>query len=126
MALGSWYLNGTKLCPFNFSFSEATEEFGGQERMLSGLMRRDVVARKLSVKMSWATLPETFDGTYHCYNDLRALGTKVGTMVLLRPVGTGTGTTSFNVFCAPPSGEVAIRQDGSNVWWDASIQVVEQ
>jgi hypothetical protein len=120
-----WYLGGTKLCPYNFSFSEATEEIGGGERMLSGLMRRDIIAHKLSVKMSWATLPEAFDGTYHCYNDLRALGTKAGTMVFLRPVGTTTGTTSFNVFVSPPSGDVAIRLAGSNVWWDCSIQVVE-
>ena len=121
--MNDWYLNGTKLCPYNFSYSEATEEFGGGARMLSGLMRRDIIARKLSVKMSWATLPETFDGTYHCYNDLRALGTSSGTFTFLRPVGTSTGTEAFSVFCNTPSGDLAHRSDGSNIYWNINFSV---
>jgi hypothetical protein len=126
MSLGDWYLNGTKLCPWNFKWGESKEVIGEDTRLLDGSLRRDVVARKLSVDMSWEYLPETFDGTYHCYQDLRALGTKSGTVALIRPVGTSTGTESFNVFVSPPSGEVAVRVDSSDVYWNCSINVRQQ
>jgi len=124
MSLGDWYLNGTKLCPWNFTFAESYEVIGGDTRMLNGLARRDVTARKLNVALSWEDLPETHDGTYHCFNDLRALGTNAGTMTFLRPVGTSTGTESFNVFCSTPKGEVSFR-DAGTVFWNCSVNLVE-
>ena len=123
MSLGDWYLNGTKVCPWNFSYSERKEVIGEDARLLDGSLRRDIVARKLNVNLGWSYLPETFDGTYHCYNDLRALGTKSGTMSFIRPVGTSTGTESFNVFCSCPPGELAHRTDAVNVYWNVSINL---
>ena len=123
MALGDWYLNGTKLCPWNFDYSEAPEVIGEDTRNLAGVLHRDVTARKLAVDMSWEYLPETHDGTYHCYNDLRALGTRSGTVVFLRPVGTSTGTESFNVFVDAPPGRVAHRTDTVDVYWNCSLKV---
>ena len=123
MSLGDWYLNGTKLCPWNFSWSESTEVIGEDARILDGSLRRDVTARKLNVDIAWEYLPETFDGTYHCFNDLRGLGTKSGTMALLRPVGTSTGTESFNVYADTPTGDLAFRADGSNVYWNCGLKV---
>jgi hypothetical protein len=125
MALGDWYLNGTKLCPWSFAYSETSEVIGEDARLLSGNLRRDIVARKLAVDMSWEFLPETHDGTYHCYNDLRAFGTRAGTVTFIRPVGTSTGTEQFKVFCEPPSGEVAHRTDSTDVFWNCSFRVVE-
>jgi hypothetical protein len=125
MALGDWYLNGTKLCPWNFAYRESYDIVGEDVRVLSGLMRRDIVARKLMVEMSWGFLPETFDGTYHCYNDLRALGTNTGTMKLIRPIGTSTGTEQFFVFCDVPEGEVAHRTDSVDVYWNCGFRVIE-
>lgn len=125
MSLGDWYLNGTKLCPWNFSWSESKETVGNEARLLNGGLRRDIVARKLKVDMSWSMLPETFDGTYHCYEDLRALGTSSGTVALIRPIGTSSGTQSFGVFVEAPSGNVAHRSDGTDVYWDCSITVRE-
>ena len=125
MSLGDWYLNGTKLCPWNFSYSESKEVIGEDARLLDGSLRRDVVARKLAVDMSWEYLPETFDGTYHCYNDLRALGTKAATVTFLRPVGTSSGTESFTVLCDAPSGKLAHRADGTDVYWNVSFSVRE-
>ena len=122
MSLGDWYLNGTKLCPWDFSYSEGYEVIGEDARLLDGGLRRDVRARKLSVDLKWDFLPETFDGTYHCYNDLRALGTRSGTVVFLRPVGTSTGTESFNVYCSTPSSDLATRTDGT-VFWNCSMNL---
>ncbi len=120
MTLGDWYLNGTKLCPWNFELSESYEVVGEEERILSGLLRRDIVARKKNFELAWETLPETFDGTYHCYADLEALGTKSGTMAFIRPTGTGTGTTSQNVYCSVPEGELAHRA-ATDVYWNVGI-----
>jgi len=124
MSLGDWYLHGTKLCPLNFSYAEESEVIGAEERLLGGGLRRDVRARKLGVSLSWEFLPETFDGTYHCYADLRALGTKSGTMAFIRPVGTSTGTESFKVFCSAPPGELAHRSAGT-VFWNTEITLRE-
>jgi hypothetical protein len=124
MALGDWYLNGTKLCPWGFSYKESIEVVGGDSRMLSGALRRDIVARKLNVSLSWENLEETHNGTYHAYNDLRALGTKSGTMTLVRPIGTSTGTEQFKVFCTVPSGDVAFRSAGT-VFWNCDIGLAE-
>ena len=126
MALYDWYLGGTALNPWNFSYSESQETFGEDARMLDGSLRRDIVARKLNVSMSWGYLPETFDGTYHCYNDLRALGSSTGTFTFLRPVGTSTGTEAFTVMCNTPSADLAHRADGSNIYWNVNFSVREQ
>lgn len=124
MALAEWYLNGTKLCPWNFTYSESMEVIGGEKRMLNGLARRDVTARKLNVSLSWEDLEETFSGTYHAYSDLRALGTNSGTMTFLRPVGTSTGTEAFKVFVSTPEGQVSFRDTGT-VFWNCSCNLVE-
>lgn len=123
MALYGWYLNGTKLDPAGLKYAESKEVIGGDERMLDGSLRRDVVARKLNVNLSWEMLPETSAGTYHAYSDLRSLGT-TGTVAFLRPIGTSSGTESFNVFCSYPSGDVSFRSEGT-VFWDCDINLVE-
>ena len=126
MSLGDWYLNGTKLSPYNFSFAESFEVVGADERLLDGTLRRDIVARKRVVEMSWEFLPEIFDGTYHCYADLQALGTMAGTMVMIRPTGTSSGTTQCNVFADVPQGDLAHRSDGSKVYWNVEFRVMQQ
>ena len=125
MSLGDWYLNGTKLCPWNFSYSEGKEVIGGDVRNLAGAARRDVVARKKTVEMSWEYLPETFDGTYHGYSDLETIGTSATTGTLIRPTGTGTGTTQYTVLCDPPSGVLQHRTDSVDVYWNVSMAVRE-
>lgn len=125
MSLGDWYLNGTKLCPWSFSYDEDYRVTGDDKVLLSGGLRRDIVSRKLVVNMGWNFLPETFDGTYHCYSDLKALGTKSGTVAFIRPNGTGTGTTSHNVFCSVPKGNLAHRTDSVDVYWNVTFQVRE-
>lgn len=123
MSLGDWYLNGTKLCPWSFSYDETYTTIGEDKVLLSGNYRRDVTARKMNVNMGWNLLPETFDGTYHCFSDLKALGTK-GTMTFIRPTGTNsTGTTSYTVMCSMPVGNLAHRTDGVDVYWNVSFSV---
>lgn len=124
MAVSDWYLNGTKISPLNFTYSENYEVIGGETRMLNALARRDITARKLNVSLSWTDLPETHDGTYHCYSDLRALGTNAGTLTFLRPVGTSTGTEAFKVFVSTPEGQVSFRDTGT-VFWNCSCNLVE-
>lgn len=123
MSLGDWYLNGTKLCPWNFKYAETQEVIGEDARLLDGSLRRDIAARKLTVDMSWEYLPEEFDGTYHAYKDLRAFGTSSGSYTYIRPVGTGTGTEQYSVLCSVPTGELALRADGTNVYWNVGFNV---
>ncbi len=124
MALGEFYLNGTKLCPYNLSFDEAKEVFGEDVRLLSANLRRDVVARKGAFSLSWEMLPEQSDGTYHGYADLQSLGTNAGTMTFIRPVGTGTGTAQYKVFCDTPEASLNIRTAGT-VFYDVSLTLRE-
>ena len=123
MSLSEYYLNGTKLCPWNFSLSESQELIGADERILDGTLRRDVVARKRAWAMSWDTLHEVFDGTYHGYNDLRALGTASGTMTFIRAAGTSTGTEQYTVMVEPPTGDLALRSDGVQCYWNVGLGV---
>jgi len=123
MALGDWFLNGTKLDPNNLSFREGWEVVGGDERMLDGGLRRDVVARKYNLDLSWEYLPETSSGSYHAYTDLRAFGTS-GTFTFIRPTGTSTGTEQFKVFVSTPSGELGFRSTGT-VFWNAKVNLRE-
>ena len=124
MSVSDYYLNGTALDPTGFSYDESVEVIGGDERMLNGLLRRDVVARKLNVSLAWEFLPETSLGTYHAYSDLRALGTNAGTVTFLRPIGTSTGTEAFKVVCSPPNADVAFRSTGT-VFWNPSMSLRE-
>jgi len=125
MSLGDYYLNGTRLIDWNFALGESAEVIGDDTRLLSGLLRRDVVARKKNWALSWECLTESFDGTYHSYSDLQALGTRSGTMAFIRPTGTSTGTTNTKVFCDPPSAELQVRKDGTHVYWNVSMTLRE-
>jgi hypothetical protein len=122
MSLGDWYLNGTKLCPWSFSYDEGYRIVGDEKQLLDGTLRRDIVARKLVVNMGWNFLPEQFDGTYHCFADLKALGTK-GTMTFIRPTGTGTGTTQYTVLTSMPQGNLAHRTDAVDAYWNVTFTV---
>lgn len=124
MSLGDWYLNGTKICPWSLSFDEDYRIVGDDKELLSGALRRDVAARKLVWSLGWNFLPEHFDGTYHCFQDLKALGTK-GTMTFIRPTGTSTGTTQHTVLTSMPKGNLAHRTDGVDVYWNVSLVVRE-
>ncbi len=124
MSLGEFYLNGTKLSPYNMSFEESREKFGDDVRLLSAGLRRDVVARKGAFSLSWELLPEQFDGTYHGYADLQALGTNAGTMTFIRPVGTGTGTAQYKVFCEDPEASLNVRTAGT-IFYDVSLSLRE-
>ncbi len=125
MSLGDYYLNGTKLIDWNMTLSEGVEVIGEDTRLLDGSLRRDVTARKKNWDLSWEYLTESFDGTYHSYSDLQALGTMSGTMAFIRPTGTTTGTTNTRVFCDPPTAELQVRKDGTHVYWNVSMALKE-
>ena len=121
--MSDWYLNGTKLCPWNLSLSEGFRVKGGDAEMLDGSLRRDVVARKRVYKLKWEFLEESFNGTHHSYSDLQSLGTVSGTMTFIRPTGT-SGTAQYKVFCSTPDADFEFA-DTSNVYWNPSITLAE-
>ncbi len=124
MALGDFYLHGTMLSPYNLSFEESSEVFGEDVRLLSASLRRDIVARKHAFSLSWELLPEHDVGTYHALSDLQSLGTNAGTMTFIRPVGTGTGTAQYKVFCDTPEASLNVRTAGT-VFYDVSLTLRE-
>jgi hypothetical protein len=125
MALGDYYLAGTRLDNANRSFSESQAEYGAKERMLDGSLRADIAARKWTFAMNWEWLPETSAGTYHAWTDLRALGTAGGTYTFIRPTGTGTGTAQYTVMLEPPSADQQFRLDGTDCYWNVNLTMME-
>lgn len=118
-------LNGTSLCPWNYTFSEEHVPTHDDLRGLDGNMYRDVAARRYVFELEWEYLPESFDGTYHAYQDLRNLGTMSGTMNFTRPIGTSSSDTTFRVFADPPDSEMMHRAQGSNIYWNVSMTLRE-
>ena len=125
MALGDYWLNGTRLDNNNRSYSQIYEEYGAKERMLDGSLRADIAARKWSFDFAWDYLPDSSAGTYHSYSSLRTIAFLGGTYTFILPVGTGTGTAQYTVMLDPPTADMQLRLEGTNVYWNVGLKLLQ-